>query len=224
MIFLVISDIHGDIEKLKKLEPICKDVDGILFAGDFSDINKEEQAIDVLKTLCKMHDTIFAVRGNCDYPSLEKDFISSDISCERQLVMHEGLAFVGSHGCLTFTKTTPNERSLEDLQSDFNIITDQGIQEWNNLIAIMHNPPQNTDCDLISSGIHVGSSLSTDFIKNYKPLAVITGHIHESTAICKIQNTTIINPGALCEGNYALLTVCKKNNQWTIENAELKEI
>lgn len=224
MKFLVLSDIHGNIDNLEKLAPISKEADGIIFAGDFTEFNNEKTGVPALKALCKMHETIFAVRGNCDYPSLEEEFEASDISCERQLVMHEGLAFAGSHGGSKFTGTTPNERTVEELQSDFNIITEEGSQEWDNLIAVMHNPPKDTDCDKIPGDIHVGSELSTKFIEEYKPLAVITGHIHESAAICKVENTTIINPGAVLEGKYAWLEVSKKDGKWSVDSAELKSL
>ena len=224
MKFLVISDIHGNLENLEKLNPMAKEADGIIFAGDFTEFNNEATGIPALKALSKMHETIFAVRGNCDYPSLEEEFEASDISCERQLVMHEGLAFAGSHGGSKFTGTTPNERTVEELQSDFNIITEEGTQEWDNLIVVMHNPPKDTDCDKIPGDIHVGSELSTKFIEEYKPLAVVTGHIHESAAICKIGNTTVINPGAVLEGKYALLTVSRKDGKWTVDSAELKTL
>ena len=88
----------------------------------------------------------------------------------------------------------------------------------------MHNPPKNTDCDKIPGDIHVGSELSTKFIEEYKPLAVVTGHIHESAAICKVGNTTVMNPGAVAEGKYGWLTVSKKDGKWTVDSAELKNL
>ena len=220
----LLSDIHGNLENLEKLNPMAKEADGIIFAGDFTEFENEKTGLPVLKALCKMNENIFAVRGNCDYPSLEEEFEGSDISCERQLVMHEGLAFAGSHGGSKFTGTTPNERTEEELQSDFNIITNEGAQEWDNLIVLMHNPPKNTDCDKIPGDIHVGSELSTKFIEEYKPLAVVTGHIHESAAICKVGNTTVMNPGAVAEGKYGWLTVSKKDGKWTVDSAELKNL
>lgn len=66
MKFLVLSDIHGNIENLKKLEGAAKEADGIIFAGDFTDIGKEDEGLQALKNLCKMNENIFAVRGNCD--------------------------------------------------------------------------------------------------------------------------------------------------------------
>lgn len=224
MKFLVISDLHGNLEVLDKMDEIFKQVDGVIFAGDFAKFGSEETGLPALEKLCSKHDTIFSVIGNCDNPSFIEETEKRDISVEKQLVMYEGLAFAGSGGGSKFTGTTPNEKSEEELMADFKIITEQGEQEWSNLIAVSHNPPKNTDCDKISGGVHVGSQLFTQFIEQYKPLAVVTGHIHESVGICKVGATTVINPGALLEEKYAWLEVAKENGEWKVVSAELKSL
>lgn len=112
--------------------------------------------------------------------------------------------------------------------NDFSVVTEkQGEQmpeTWPNMIAIMHQPPKDTKCDLITAGIHVGSPMLRKFIEEVKPLAVITGHIHESAAIDHIGTTTIINPGSLAEGHYAILEVSKIEGTWQVTKAELLEI
>lgn len=224
MKFLVISDLHGNLDVLDKMDEIFKQADGVIFAGDFAKFGDEETGLPALEKLCSKHDTIFSVIGNCDNPSFIEETEKHDISVEKQLVMYEGLAFAGSGGGSKFTGTTPNEKSEEELMADFKIITEQGEQEWNNLIAVSHNPPKNTDCDKISGGIHVGSGLFTQFIEQYKPLAVVTGHIHESAGICKVGVTTVINPGALLEEKYAWLEVVKEKGGWKVVSAELKSL
>ncbi|MDO5773001.1 MAG: metallophosphoesterase [Spirochaetales bacterium] len=224
MKFLLISDLHGNLEVLDKMDEIFKQADGVIFAGDFAKFGSEETGLPALEKLCSKHDTIFSVIGNCDNPSFIEETEKRDISVEKQLVMYEGLAFAGSGGGSKFTGTTPNEKSEEELMADFKIITEQGEQEWSNLIAISHNPPKNTDCDKISGGVHVGSQLFTQFIEQYKPLAVVTGHIHESAGICKLGATTIINPGPLLEEKYAWLEVAKENGEWKVVSAELKSL
>lgn len=224
MKFLVISDLHGNLEVLDKMDEIFKQADGVIFAGDFAKFGSEETGLPALEKLCSKHDTIFSVIGNCDNPSFIEETEKRDISVEKQLVMYEGLAFAGSGGGSKFTGTTPNEKSEEELMADFKIITEQGEQEWSNLIAVGHNPPKNTDCDKISGGIHVGSQLFTQFIEQYKPLAVVTGHIHESAGICKVGTTTVINPGPLLEGKYAWLEVAKENGEWKVVSGELKSL
>lgn len=224
MKFLVISDLHGKLDVLDKMNTQFKEADAVIFAGDFAEFGHEETGLPALEKLCSKHDEIFSVIGNCDNPKFIEETEKRDISVEKQLVIHEGIAFAGSGGGSKFTGTTPNEKTEEELISDLKIITDQGIQEWSNLIVITHNPPKNTECDKIEGGIHVGSQMMTDFIENYKPLAVITGHIHESAGICTVGNTTVINPGALAEGKYARLEVSKENGNWKVTGAGLYTI
>lgn len=224
MKFLVISDIHGDTNSLDKLDSKFKEADAVLFAGDFTRFNFPETGLQTLESLCKKHDTIFSVIGNCDEPDFLEELEKRDISVEKTLSHFEGLSFAGSGGATKFTGETPFERTNEELASDFNIVTEQGDASWDNLIVISHNPPKDTKCDKITAGFHVGSDLLREFIEKYKPLAVITGHVHEGTSIDKIENTTIINPGALFEGNYAWLEVKKSNGTWQVTNATLEKI
>lgn len=221
MKFLVISDIHGAEENLDKLDEQFKAADAVLFAGDFSKFQAPETGKPTLEKLAKKHDVVFSVLGNCDEPELIDLLEEKDMSVQKTLVSYEGLCIAGSGGGTVFTNTTPNERTEEEIVSDFHIVIDQGEQEWNNLIAIMHNPPKDTECDKIESGVHVGSELLRQFIEEYKPLAVITGHIHESAGICKVGETTVINPGALMEGKYAWLIVQKNGKGFDIQKTEL---
>ncbi|MCR5763843.1 MAG: metallophosphoesterase [Treponema sp.] len=224
MKFLVISDIHGNLEGLDKLDDCFKKADGVLFAGDFARFEHEETGLPVLEKLCSKHDTIFSVLGNCDNPSFISEIEQKDISVQNSLASYEGLSFTGSGGGSKFTGTTPFERTDEELVSDLDLIKNQGEQEWDNLIVLMHNPPKDTKCDTISNGMHVGSPLLREFIEKYKPLAVITGHIHESAGIDQIGNTTVINPGALLEGNYAWLEITKQGGAFKIVSTSLEHI
>lgn len=221
---------HGNTENLDKLDEVFKNVDGVFCAGDYAEFNKLETAKPVLEKLVSKHEAIFSVIGNCDDPEFVGEIENQDISVHKTLVFHEGLAIAGSSGGSVFTKTTPCERDEEDLLSDFQIVensTESCADEngkWSNLILISHNPPKTEKCDSPAPGVHAGSQLFTDFIKEKAPLLVVTGHIHEGAAIEKIESTTVINPGSLAEGKYGLVDFEKKDVQWTLTNAELKSL
>jgi len=227
MKFLVLSDIHGDVDALDRLDGQFKVADGVLFGGDFAKFEHTETALPVLEKLCAKHEVVFSVLGNCDEPDFIEKIEEKDISVEGSLVYHEGLAFAGSGGGSKFTGSTPYERTEDELLSDFALVenNDDGADEkgrWNNLILIMHNPPKDTKCDMISNGMHVGSEKLRAFIEKTCPLAVITGHIHESVGIDKIGGSTVINPGSLAEGKYAWLEVEKDaDGLWSVTKAEL---
>ena len=221
MKFLVISDIHGNVEILKKLESEFKNADAVLFAGDFCECFKTETSKPTLDALVKMHDEIYAVLGNCDEPNFIDELEKAGINTERTLNYIDGLAIVGSGGGSYFTGKTPNERTEEELISDFDIL---GEGEWSNLIMISHNPPKNTICDAVNEKLHAGSQKFRELIEEKKPLAVICGHIHEGRGIDKIGETVVINPGCLGEGKYAILETSVKDKKNQIVCAELKTL
>ncbi len=222
MKFLLLSDIHGNTEVLDKLDEEFKSCDGVLFAGDFAECFKTETSKPVLDKLVRKHENIFAVLGNCDDPEFVDELDNADINCERTIVYHEGLAVCGSGGGSVFTGKTPNEREEEDLVSDFEICKAEAMD---NLILISHNPPKDTLCDAVNESLHAGSQMFKDLISELKPLAVVTGHIHEGKAIDKIGDTVVVNPGSLgLDGTYGVMELLKQNDKWVVSNTELKQI
>ena len=53
MKFLVISDLHGNIDVLEKLDFEFNNVDGVLFAGDFAECFNIPTGKPALEALCK---------------------------------------------------------------------------------------------------------------------------------------------------------------------------
>ena len=229
MKFLVISDLHGNVEILDKLDSEFKNVDGVLFAGDFAECFNTPTGKPALEALCKKHEVIFSVLGNCDEPSFSEELDNNDINVEKSLVFHQGIAIAGAGGGTKFTGKTPNERDEDDIISDFNILDSSEADlenqgKWDNLIVISHNPPKDTKCDAVNEELHAGSALFRKFIEDKQPLAVVCGHIHEGCGIDSIGNTSIVNPGPLCEGFYGIMNISSDNGQYKIESIELKKI
>lgn len=224
--FLVISDIHGNTAVLDKLDEEFAASDAVLFAGDFCECFKTETSKPVLDALVKKHDEIYAVLGNCDEPEFIEQLEDAGINAERILTYCGGIAIVGSGGGSKFTGKTPNEREEDDLLSDFEILNQEEFEgDYSNLIIISHNPPKNTKCDAVNAELHAGSEKFRALIEEKKPLAVITGHIHEGTAVDAIGSTTVINPGSLGEkGTYAVLEVEQADGAWRVASAEIKSV
>lgn len=211
---LVISDGHGAIDMLDRLSQEAEKADFILFGGDFADYGNSESGTLFLQRLVSLHDNIFSVTGNSDEPLFKDSLEEQDICIEGSLSYFNGLMLTGSGGGMKFQADTPNERTDEDLASDLHLAADSigeadkaTLDFWDNLVVIAHHPPKDTKLDIITSGIHVGSPLVRTFIEEYKPLLVVSGHIHESAAVDTLGPTTLINPGPLYEGNYAVVEI-----------------
>ncbi|MEE1166946.1 MAG: metallophosphoesterase family protein [Treponema sp.] len=223
MKFLVITDIHGNVEALDKIDSRFKEADAVLFAGDFCECFKTETSKPVLDALVKKHDEIYAVLGNCDEPDFIEKMEDAGINAERVLNYTGGIAIVGSGGGSKFTGKTPNERDEDDLIADFRILEQKEFDDdYSNVILISHNPPKAEKVDSFAPGMHAGSQAFCDLIVQKQPLAVVTGHIHEGCGIEKIGETTVINSGSLGErGTYCMLEVEKNGGRWTVKSAEI---
>lgn len=228
MKILVISDLHAHNEVLDKMDAQFQEADVVLFAGDYAECFKPETGKSALEALCAKHDTIYSVLGNCDNIEFIEELENQDVSVEKSLVFHEGLAFAGSGGGTIFTGKTEFERTEEEILSDYDIVINSVEQSgdaslWKSLILISHNPPKDTKCDAVNAELHAGSQMFTDFIQKNQPLAVITGHIHEGRAVDNIGDTVVINPGSLGEAEtYAWLNLEKDSEgNWKVSSTEL---
>lgn len=232
MYLLILSDIHGDFSKATKIEEEFKKADAVLFAGDFSKLFKTETGLPILNEVMEKNENLFAVLGNCDAPELLKELEKKDVSVQGDLIFRDGLFFAGAGGALKFTGDTANERDEDDLMSDLQVVRNRFAEyqdnenpgRWNNLILIVHQPPKDTKLDKITAGIHVGSPALTEFIKEYQPLLLVSGHIHESAAIDTLENTVMINPGSFAEGKYAVAQIQKENGEWKVVSSHLKQV
>ncbi|MGP1520386.1 MAG: metallophosphoesterase family protein [Treponema sp.] len=221
MKLLVISDGHGAIDNLSALSTIAKDVDLILFAGDFAAFNQAHTGLPFLKKLCSLHKNIYSVLGNCDHPSFIEELKIHNINMQATNTHFEEFVLLGSGGASKFTGTTPNERTDEELASD--ITSHYNENQGDNIILVTHNPPHGAKTDKVAPLVHVGSKLIRKFIEEKKPIIAISGHIHEAFGVDNIGQTLLLNPGALCDGRFAIAEITKENGKYKA-NAILKTI
>lgn len=231
MKILVISDLHAHNDVLDKMDAQFKEADAVVFAGDFAECFKPETGKGALEALVSKHENIFAVLGNCDNEDFLEDIENQDISVEKSLVFHEGLAFAGSGGGTKFTGKTEFERTEDEVMSDFEIVNNSVEQTgdsslWKSLVLISHNPPVGKNIDSFDGGEHhAGSQQFTDYINKNQPLAVVCGHIHEGTGIEKFGETVVINPGSLGEkGTYVWLEVEKSSDGWKVVSTQMCQL
>lgn len=92
-----------------------------------------------------------------------------------------------------------------------------------NIIFLSHNVPYKTLDKLHSKTqfakrTHFGSFLTREIIQKYQPLLCICGHMHENPGIAKIGKTLVVNPGAACDGRYAIIEIVDSKVKVKLKN------
>ena len=209
MQILLLSDIHGHTEPISKLAEAIADADLVCLCGDLTHFRGPADALAVISALNKPMQTILAVSGNCDEKGVEDALTEAGPGIHGRVKEVEGLSFVGLGGSLITPFRTPNEYRESELDTALTGAMD-GHTEEHPLVLVSHQPPLGSCADRLANGDHVGSHAVKDFIESRRPLACLTGHIHESHGIERVNGTLIVNPGALSQGRYARIFITKK--------------
>jgi len=74
------------------------------------------------------------------------------------------------------------------------------ISDPKKTVYVIHDPPWNTNLDVLYNGQHIGSMAVRRFIERHQPPLVLSGHIHESPKASgkitdRIGDTLCVNPG-----------------------------
>ena len=190
MKILAFTDLHSSKEKIKKLmKKIEKENPDIMIsAGDTSNFGRGLK--EIIEEIKKTGKSLLIIPGN--HESQETIERISDnkkiIDLHKKTYEINNLIFVG-YGIGGFSQ---REREFEDF-SDKIVKT---IKKDSKLILITHGPPYGTKVDLIPGLGHIGCISYINFIKKYKPILHICGHLHETWGTeDKLDKTLIINPG-----------------------------
>ena len=197
-----LTDIHGEKEAIRQMTGAVQTADVILLVGDITNFGRQAETENILSEFNLAAGKVLAVSGNCDFKEVDACLTDRNINLHATAVTIDGIAFMGLGGSLVTPFGTPNEMSEDEIAAALERGRER-LEKNTPFVLISHQPPYNTRCDRLSSGIHVGSRAVRNFIETYRPLACFTGHIHESVGIDKIEDTPIINPGPLGKGFYA---------------------
>jgi Icc-related predicted phosphoesterase len=193
-------------DEIAKLQSNPELMDG-LFLRFFSD-RLESWAKLADERLAKSKARVFIAAGNDDPLEIEETLNKS----KRMVNVGDRKFEVDEHEiiCCTYSGLspwkTPRECSEDELAARIEALTSQ-IQNFENSIFLMHDPPINTILDVCpklsedmtpsaTDEIHAGSKAVLDAIQKYQPILSIHGHIHESKGIIQIARTTCINTGS----------------------------
>lgn len=198
MKILAFTDLHASITELKRLEEKIKKhkPDLLICCGDFTVF---EQNVDhVLRKLDTFGLPCYLIHGNHEMEMVVKKLCSKTKNIQfvhnkifplngYLVVAHGGGGFYG-RGKLA------GDKEFEELVKKNKAKLDEAK---GNIILITHAPPAHSALDYIDwMQDHVGCKSYMDFIKEYKPILALSGHIHETFgALQRMGKTTLCNPG-----------------------------
>jgi Icc-related predicted phosphoesterase len=200
---ILLTDIHGETEKLGKILE-REEYDAVLCAGDLSDANEfedyEGQLHKVIEEFEKEGKMTKAVPGNMDHEDVcVRNLIQRRMNIHKKIASFEDFEAVGFGGGQT-PFGTPFEPEGEEIKNALSTLYDR--MKSDNRVGVIHQPPKN--CLNLVDGDNVGSEEVRELIEEKDFELVLTGHIHEARGREELAGTTVVNPGPVLEGFYAV--------------------
>jgi len=199
MKFLVVSDIHGNETVTEWINSVAEqeDVDCVLVLGDITDFGPNDVAERILGPIER---DVYAIPGNCDPLTLPEAMSGIAIDMHGRTTKLNGFYIAGLGGSNPTIFDTPFELGEDVIYNMLKPISKDGM------ILMVHVPPYGIN-DMIPSGLNVGSTSVLKIVKEFRPVLVLSGHIHEDYGVKHIDGTTFVNPGPAKDGMYAVVEV-----------------
>ena len=199
MRLLYVTDVHESRDALNWLLKFATNsYYAILIGGDITTEARTPFLDEFLGSVRKLPSKIFLVPGNHDPREMTVP-PSMTLLHARKVALGEFV--IGGLGGSNFTSGgAPFEYADEEARSLLDALGSVDI-------LLSHCPPYGTRCDPGPDGKNYGSIPVREYVESCKPRLVLCGHVHVARAADKVGGTTIVNPGPLMEGNYAMLKV-----------------
>ena len=215
---MCIADIHGSRSEILKCRKIAisDNIDTFLILGDFPgygefrDQNKSiEEIVSILNMLKDFE--ILAIPGNCDPRNAIEVFEEFNANLHENIRVMGNVSIVGLGGSVPTPFGTPFEMEESEIYDRLRKLVDR--VETERFILALHNPPFDTECDLIVDGAHIGSRSVRSIIEEFQPSLALSSHVHESGGKRdRIGKTEIVNIGPLMNGKYAIIEINREHN------------
>ena len=197
MKLLVLADIHGQEITLQNVLDTVLNLKvpptSCLIAGDVTNFGTIAELNKMLNMIAPNFEETLFVAGNCD-PYFELNELESTA-----MYIESNPHKTNSFTTIGFGRQDPriNQRVLRKLN-----------RAKEKVCLLTHAPPFGTAADKVSFDRHAGSKELKYTIDRYPNIfLVISGHIHDSPIIDTIDICTIVNPGPITRGNFAVICI-----------------
>jgi uncharacterized protein len=207
--WIAVGDVHEDASNIGRIPGIGK-ARGLLVSGDITNRGREESARRVLSLMAEANPRIMAQIGNMDSKAVELLLDRQGMNVHaRTTDLGDGVGLLAVGYSTPTPFGTPSEVSDEQI-GEWLEIAARHADGYAHLLLMAHTPPYGTAADKVAGSRSVGSVAVRRFIEERQPEVCITGHIHEARSVDSIGRTTVINPGMLKSGGYALIRLTEK--------------
>lgn len=206
MRILGVADIHGAHRRIADMMKQVGDIDILLLAGDLTTNGTARDARAVLDAAGPSGPRVYAVAGNMDPQPVEAMLAAEGRSLHGRGIILDDVGFCGLSGAPLSPLHTPNELPEAELASHLAAAW-EGVRAARWKVLVSHAPPAGTGVDMLTNGMHVGSSAVRTFCDEQQPDLVLCGHIHEARGIDRIGRTLVVNPGPAHTGAYCIITI-----------------
>ena len=179
---LLFSDVHCASGLIRRLAGAVS-YDIAMCAGDF-------ECVDVVEEFLSLDGDLVAVTGNLDNASIYRRLSEAGVLADGRVVRVGRFVVAGVGGLDVAT-------SLRMLGSRVSRDVD---------VLLSHHPPKGI-LDLTVVGVRAGLPEIRRLVEGLEPLVHAFGHIHESPGVEVLGRTTLVNPGPLMQGRYAILRI-----------------
>ena len=202
---LAAVDFHGSPMAENNFSKLLElDFDCIVLMGDLTDYGPASLAEGIIKRARDSRLPTLVVPGNCDPKQILHVLDEYGVNLHGKCRRLDNITFIGLGGSNLTPFNTPFEIPEAEIQEEFAKLAPTLDENW---VLVTHAPPYSTKIDLIDDGTHVGSKSIRQFIEQKKPLAALSGHVHEARDIDKLGRTLLINPGPISKGYAAELRI-----------------
>lgn len=197
VVLLVCSDLHGSDEALSALRRAERDLspDAVAICGDVTTYGSRAY---MEKVLSAFESDLLAVPGNCDTEEMLMMMEEAGASVHSRRVTRHGLDFFGFGGGLPSSSNMPFEVDEGEMVSGLRSVAVMGG------VMLTHTPPRGMN-DADRSGRHLGSEGVMGVAEEFRPRAVLSGHVHEARGQLTAGGTLFVNPGPARGGHYAVV-------------------
>jgi Icc-related predicted phosphoesterase len=182
-----VSDIHGRGERISKIQANVKEYapDALVVAGDIAGYRRPRFVLSRLNALGL---PVLAVRGNADWPSVDRQLeaLPRTQSLHLKETILNGVAFTGVSGTIPVpfrSRLTWVEKPLLDRMAS--LVTES-------CVLVTHPPPWGT-LDEVLGRFHAGCKGLRGIVVKQQPRMLICGHIHERPGTARLGKTLVVN-------------------------------